>query len=306
MMDRVAIVGASGSIGSAVLKALLSSGKDVTVFSRSSSSAVFPECVRVLRGDYEDQNFLQNGLMDRDALVLCVGTLIPSSQIPFIDAAISAGVKWIIPSEFGTDSGNAEYAAEVPIIPPKVAVQDYLNEQLAKTQSQFMWTGIVNGLILDWSLPRGVLGIDTSNKKAVLLDQGVAKVNMTTLPTIGRAVASLLEMPHEQRYMFANKLAYISSFCISQIDLLESVQRVTSSTRSAWEVQFRDADDMVATGKAKLNQGEVLGHADLIYGHVFKDGAGGNYQARVGVSNEVLSLPKEDLDEEVERILATQ
>lgn len=106
--------------------------------------------------------------------------------------------------------------------------------------------------------------------------------------------------------MFANKLVYISSFCISQVDLLESVQRVTSFPQSAWEVRFQDTEEKVATGKEKLKQGDVLGHSDLIYGHVFKDGAGGNYQARVGISNEVLALPKEDLDEEVKRILATE
>ncbi|KAJ6009397.1 NAD(P)-binding protein [Penicillium canescens] len=305
-MNRVAIVGASGSIGSAVLKALIASGKDVTVFSRSSSAAVFPEGARVLRGDYEDQTFLQDGLIGIDALVLCVGTLIPATQIPIIDAAISAGVKWIIPSEFGTDSGNSEYAAEVPIIPPKVAVQEYLNEQVAKTQSQFMWTGVINGLILDWSLPRGVLGIDTSRKKAVLLDQGVTKVNMTTLPTIGRAVASLLQLPPKQRNMFVNKLVYISSFCISQIDLLGSVQRVTSFPQTSWDIQFQDTEAKVAAGKEKLKHGDVLGYADLIYGHVFKDGAGGNHQARVGLSNQILSLPNEDLDEEVKRILANE
>lgn len=133
-----------------MLKALIVSGKDVTVFSRSSSAAVSPEGARVLRGDYGDQTFFRDGLKGIDALVLCVGTLIPATQVPFIDAAILAGVKWIIPSEFGTDSGNPEYAAEVPIIPPKVAVQEYLNEQVAKTQSKFMWTGIINGLILDW------------------------------------------------------------------------------------------------------------------------------------------------------------
>jgi hypothetical protein len=144
-----------------VLKALVASGKDVTVFSRSSSASVFPEGAQVLRGDYEDQTFLRDGFMGIDALVLCVGTLIPATQVPIIDAAISAGVKWIIPSEFGTDSGNSEYAAEVPIIPPKVAVQKYLDEQVTKTQSQFIWTGIINGLILDWVSFQAALGISS-------------------------------------------------------------------------------------------------------------------------------------------------
>ncbi|KAJ5082013.1 NAD(P)-binding protein [Penicillium argentinense] len=300
-MNRVAIVGRLDWLCSAPGFDIFGEGRDCLLALIFVSC--FPESARVLRGVYEDQIFLRDGLMGIEALVLCVRTLIPSTQIPFIDAAISAGVKWIIPSEFGTDSGNSEYAAEVPIIPPKVDVQEYLNEQVAKTQSQFMWTGVINGLVLDWSLPRGVLGIDTSGKKVVLLDQGAAKVNMTTLPTIGRAVVSLLELSFEQRLMFANKLVYISSFCISQVDLLESVQRVTSSPQSAWEVQYQDTEEKLATGKEKLKQGDAFGHADLIYGHVFKEGAGGDYQSRVGVSNEVLSLPKEDLDEEVKRVL---
>lgn len=47
-----------------------------------------------------------------------------------------------------------------------------------------------------------------------------------------------------------------------------------------------------------------MGHADLIYGHVFQEGAGGNREARVGISNATLSLPYEKLDEEVRRIIA--
>jgi hypothetical protein len=106
--------------------------------------------------------------------------------------------------------------------------------------------------------------------------------------------------------MFANKLVYISSFCISQIDLLGSIQRVTSSPQSSWDVQFQDTEAKVAAGKEKLKHGDMLGYADLIYGHVFKDGAGGNYQARVGLSNQALSLPNEDLDEELKRILSNK
>lgn len=129
---------------------------------------------------------------------------------------------------------------------------------------------------------------------------------MTTLPTIGHAVVSLLELPSEQRNLFSNKLVYISSFCISQIDLLGSIQRVTSFPQSSWDIQFQDTEAKVAAGKEKLKHGDMSGYADLIYGHVFKDGAGGNHQARVGLSNQVLSLPSEDLDEEVKRILTNE
>lgn len=106
--------------------------------------------------------------------------------------------------------------------------------------------------------------------------------------------------------MFANKLVYISSFCISQTDLLGSIQRVTSFPQSSWDIQFQDTEAKVAAGKEKLKYGDMSGYADLVYGHVFKDGAGGNHQTRVGLSNQVLSLPNEDLDEEVKRILANE
>lgn len=129
---------------------------------------------------------------------------------------------------------------------------------------------------------------------------------MTTLPTIGRAVVSLLQLSPKQRNMFTNKLVYISSFCISQFDLLGSIQRVTSFPHSSWDIQFQDTETKVAAGKEKLKHGDVSGYADLIYGHVFKEGAGGNHQARVGLSNQALSLPNEDLDEEVKRILSNK
>lgn len=129
---------------------------------------------------------------------------------------------------------------------------------------------------------------------------------MTTLPTIGCAVANFLQLPPEKRNMFANKLVYISSFCISQTDLLESIQRVASFPQSSWDIKFQDTEAKVAAGKEKLKLGDSSGLADVVYGHVFKDGAGGNHQARVGLDNQVLSLPNEDLDEEVKRILANE
>ncbi|KAF7589996.1 hypothetical protein BBP40_003440 [Aspergillus hancockii] len=122
--------------------------------------------------------------------------------------------------------------------------------------------------------------------------------------TPARTFAVAYKTSPEQRQIFANKLVYIS-FCISQVDLRESVQRVTSFPQSAWDIQFQNTEK-VAAGKERLKQGDIFAHADLIYGHIFKDGAGGNHQARVGLSNQVLSLPNEDLDEVVKRIPANE
>ncbi|PYH88855.1 NAD(P)-binding protein [Aspergillus ellipticus CBS 707.79] len=295
-MQKIAIVGASGSIGSAILRALIAQRFDVTAISRTYSTAQFPEGVKVVRGDYDDTDFLRDSLAAIDALVLCVGTLIPSTQIPFIDAAIQAGVKWIFPSEFGTDSGNPEYSAHVPIIPPKIAIQEYLKEKVVGTGGAFAWSAIVNGLILDWSIPRGVLGVNIAEKKATLLDGGEVKVNITTLALIGNAVAKLLALPEEQRKGFANRLVYISSFRVSQVDLLKSVQAVTGTTDSNWEIVHESTEDKLRRGKELFAKGEVEGVVYLIYGHVFQKHAGGDYEARVTLDNRAIGLSEEDLD----------
>ena len=51
-------------------------------------------------------------------------------QTRIIDAAIAAGVKRFIPSEFGSDSKN-EKSKVLPIFGPKVAVRKYLDEKIA-------------------------------------------------------------------------------------------------------------------------------------------------------------------------------
>ncbi|PWY92276.1 NAD(P)-binding protein, partial [Aspergillus heteromorphus CBS 117.55] len=295
--QTIAIVGASGSIGRAILQTLISSSHfDVTAISRSTSTAQFPDNVKLLRGDYADTQFLRDSLSGIDALVLCVGTLVPSTQIPFIDAAILAGVKWIFPSEFGTDSGNPEYSAHVPIIPPKIEIQEYLRKKAEETRGRFAWSAVVNGLILDWSIPRGVLGINIAEKSAVLLDGGNVKVNITTLALIGSAVARLLALPEEKRRNFANRLVYISSFRVSQVELLESAQVATETADGDWKTTHESTEDKLRRGKELFAKGETEGVVHLIYGHVFQDNAGGDYEARVALDNKALGLEEENLD----------
>jgi uncharacterized protein YbjT (DUF2867 family) len=92
---------------------------------------------------------LTAALQGADALLLTVGATAVSGQTDLIDAAVAAGVKRVIPSEFGSDLNNAK-AAALPVFVPKIEVRKYL-EKLA-AEGKIEWTAVSNGAFLDWGL----------------------------------------------------------------------------------------------------------------------------------------------------------
>lgn len=65
-----------------------------------------------------------------------------------IDAAINAGVKRFIPSEFGADTLGK--AGELAIFQGKSEIRKYLEKKAA--EGKITWTGIANGPALDTSI----------------------------------------------------------------------------------------------------------------------------------------------------------
>lgn len=104
-LQKVALVGAAGSLGSEILKALLDAKFDVTVISRAGSKSTFSGVSdeKVVRGDYT-LDFFRRALEGQDALVTAVTSSAIDSQRVMIQAAAEAGVKRIVPSEFGSVS----------------------------------------------------------------------------------------------------------------------------------------------------------------------------------------------------------
>jgi putative NADH-flavin reductase len=86
---------------------LLSSNQpkfNVTAVARSSSTYEGPEALNVVKVDFNNHADLVQAMKGQDALILTISAspeLAPTS-IKLIDAAVEAGVKLIIPSEFGT------------------------------------------------------------------------------------------------------------------------------------------------------------------------------------------------------------
>jgi hypothetical protein len=138
----------------------------------------------------------------------------------------------------------------------------------------------VCGFWYEWSLGLGepCYGIDIRTKKATFFDDGNAKINTSTWEQCGKALARLLslkELPEDENdksvtvSSWRNKPFYISSFLVSQREMLDSVHRVMKTTDAAWEISFEKSDERYAKGLADLKQGQRLGFARALYSRIF-------------------------------------
>lgn len=102
ILKNIAIIGASGSVGKPTLDELLKIGKhNITVITRKSSQAVFPAGVRIEKGDYDDDAFMQSALADQDVLIIMLAFPALPQQDLILQQAAKAGVKYVLPSEYG-------------------------------------------------------------------------------------------------------------------------------------------------------------------------------------------------------------
>lgn len=286
---------------------LLKSGnKTVTVLSRASSSSTFPDGVAVKSVDYDDEVSLTEALEGQQFLIITLSASAdPQTHGKIIRAAGKAGVPHVMPNIYTGDYivGNDELAKEIPMAGfLRPIIQDI------ESVGASAWTVLVTGLWYEFSLasPPDWLGFDLAQRKVVFFDNGDRKMNLTTWKQSGRAVASLLDLPLQGSDKaslegFKNRPVFVSSFFVSQRDVLDSIHRVSGTTDADWTITYEKSADRVSDGFAALAQGDLKGLAKATYSRLFYPGQDGVFEHKL--DNEVLGLPKDDLDEATGRAL---
>jgi uncharacterized protein YbjT (DUF2867 family) len=214
--QKIAIAGATGNLGPTIVQALVDAGFDVTILSQSGNTTGLPSAAKTVKVNYAygSQHTIVDALKGQDVFI----SMIPQhdSQPALIDAAIAAGVKRFIPSEFGSNiSGNAKTAA-LPVFKGKGITQDYLKQK----SSQISYTLINNGLFLDWGMQVGI-SIDLKGGATRVFDGGNDKHSFTLLGDIGKAVVGVLKHPEETK----NRAVYVQSAALSQNELIEIARK---------------------------------------------------------------------------------
>ena len=99
-----------------------------------------------MKSDYSDAS-LVDAFKGQDAVVSAIGAAGLAEEIKLIDAAVKAGVKRFIPSEYAINNRNAKAAALIPFYSLKVQINEHLKAQESKGLT---WTGIATGPAFDW------------------------------------------------------------------------------------------------------------------------------------------------------------
>lgn len=280
----------------------------MTAITRAESTSTPPAGVKVAKVDYSDHSSLVKALTGQEVLIITMGvTAPPDQQSKLIAAAAEAKVPWILPNDWGSDSKNEKLVIDI------MGANHY--EQIHKRIEQSgtsSWIGIACGFWYEFSLKNGpeCYGFDLKDHEAIFIDDGETKINTSTWPQCGLAIANLLSLkvlPDDENdksthlSQFKNEIVYISSFLMNQKQMLASLKRVTNTTDKDWTIEHQNHKERYESGQKMMKEGNRLGFARLMYTRMFYPNGDGNYEASAGLMNGVLGLPKEDLDEATKR-----
>ncbi|KAF2246302.1 NAD(P)-binding protein [Trematosphaeria pertusa] len=304
-IQNIAIVGAAGQVGKFISSALLEKNKfKITAITREGSTNTPVPGIHIAAVDYDKPDTLVEALKDHDVLIITMSVRAPPGQsAKLIEAAAKAGVPWVLPNEFGGDGTNEELGRDIVIGPGKKKDRDLI-ESLGVSS----WIGIACGFWYEYSLAGpGLYGIDIAKREVVFFDDGKQRLNTSTWPQTGRAIAQLLSLPilpqdendkNVTLSSYRNRFVFVSSFTLNQREMLDSVQRVTGTTNADWEISSVPAKQRFEEAQKRMATGDYRAFATVLYTRAFFPGDNAAlFEVTHGLDNEKLGLPKEDLDE---------
>ncbi|KAF5637665.1 2-hydroxyisoflavone reductase [Fusarium sp. NRRL 25303] len=293
-IQKVAVVGASGLIGSKIVDSLLRAGFEITAITRNESSANFPDKLIVKRVDITSVDSVKEALAGQDAVVSAAAAAAGSQKV-IIDAAIAAKVPRFIPSEFGIPSRQNRDTKIIKIFGAKIQNTDYLIE-LAEKHDWFSWTGLSNGLFLDSGLKSERGFINIKDRKIRVTDSGNEPYSTTSLAFIAEAVVAILKKPEETK----NKYLNIAGVTTTQNEVLRVVENLTGDK---FEVSHVTGAEQEKIGDEKVAKGEFSAFKNYLEQFLFADGAG---HALTGDENAIglLGLKEENLEEVIKSVVA--
>jgi len=294
---------AGGNSGKYIAEALLKTGKHtVTAITRADSKSTLPEGVEVKKVDYGSASSLLEAVRGQDALVITLAPMAPpDQQSKLLQAAADANVPWVLPNEWSPDTANEALVKDVFPFQKMPKAREEI-KKLGKSS----YIAVSTGFWYEWSLAISAsYGFDFTKREVTLFDDGETKTSTTTWPQVGRAVAGLLSLPikpegHDKERClerFKNGHVYVSSFTVSQKDMLDSVLRVTQTSIDDWKVTKEPSHERYINGIKAMKSGDRMGFARMMYSRVFYPDDCGNFEKTKGTINELLGLPKEDIDE---------
>jgi uncharacterized protein YbjT (DUF2867 family) len=297
-ITKVILTGANGKLGSSIVKQFQAAQTYViSVIVRASSKATYPDDIKQVRvSDSMPHDELVAALKGQDALVLAFNGMQTATSIKLADAALEAGVKRVIPADYGScDSSDPHSLELLPLYKEKQKVRDHLVQLSAKSDGALSWTTLITGHFLDDGLESGLLQVDLRKKTARIFDGGDIKWSATTLDSIAYAVVKTLQKDEATK----NKIIYVQSISATQNELLKIVEEVMDTK---FAVEHIDSAEFIKKYQARLAQNPD--DAGAIEELVSVEGTvNADWEKREGFSNQLLGMPSENLKDIVKKVV---
>jgi putative NADH-flavin reductase len=299
-LKNIALIGANGTLGPSVLSVLLAANTfKITILTRQSSQSTYPSSINEIRiPDDLPTDSLIRALTGQDALITTFAGTNADLQIRLADAAATAGVQRFIPADFGScDSSSAGALELIPMYKGKKRVREHLQGMAG--EGKLTWTSIVCGHFFDYGLKGELLSVDLRRRKMKVFDGGDGRWSASTLGRVGEAVVRILQREEETR----NRMLYVQSFCVSQNEVLRSLE---GATGEKWEVEQVESGRFITEMKSVLD-GDPSEEEKSKASEALVSVAGiidANWEGKKGFANGLLGLEEENLDQVVERVLA--
>ena len=297
MAVRVALAGATGNLGPAILKVLLDANFQVTILSRegsiSTDSIASHPNQSIVKVDYTSVSSLTDALQGHAVVVSTLASTALDTQQPLIDAALAAGIARFIPSEFGSDLNNT-FNQALPVFGGKMKVQAYLKDLAAKNNG-FSYTLIYNNAFFDWGLNVGFI-VDPKEHKATIYDGGDVPFSVTRLSSIGKAVAGVINNLDATK----NRVVYIHDAVVTQNQLIKIFKSVDDKD---WETETKSTQEIAKASYEELGKPEP-NYSTAMVGFLFSSAFSekGTPDFRGRVDNKLLGLPELN-EEELKEVL---
>ena len=269
---------------------------------RADSQGTLPAGVKIAHVNYDDEASLVSAFQGQQFLVITLSVRAPpDTHSKLVKAAAQAGVPFIMPNVYGSDILNKSLGEE------NLIGTNYLKYCAEIESLGASYIAMVCGFWYEWSLALGEpwFGFDIKDRKVTFFDDGNTRINVSTWQQCGRALAALLSFPESGASpaisQWKNKPFYIASFRVCQRDMLDSLHRVIGTTDKDWEITHEPTGQRYKNGINEMQKGAMTGFAKAMYSRNFFPNGDGDFESSRGLANDLIGLPKEDLDEATKR-----
>lgn len=289
-LPQIALVGATGNLGPAILKSLVDASLRIKIFTRAGSAHKISELtnsdlLEIREVDYKSQASLISALDGVDVVISTLGFAdLFEIQKSLIDASLVAGVSRFIPSEFGNDSAN-ELVRKIPIYADKIKTQEYLEAAVSRKPA-FSYTMCYSNSFFDWQLQVGFM-VNLKAHTATLYDGGDVPFSATRLSTIGTAVVAVIK----NLDITKNKHVYFHDAAVTQNQLIDIAKSIDGED---WVTKIVSTAEVEKDAYRALSSGNPTESANAALGFIARScwgaGYGGDFSDKI--SNKELGIPE--------------